>query len=128
MDAQNILYNAVQMPLRELEMIVQQLNALIKREKAAGKGFQDTILLDKINQTVLDKSKRERYQTLIYQLEMTTLSDVKHKELLVLVELEEKIRVKRLKYLIQLAQLRNITLPQLMKTLELTKPTSAKIN
>ena len=127
MDAQNILYNAAQMPLTELEMIVQQLNALIKREKTADKGLQDTLLLDKINQTVLDKSKRERYQTLIYQLEMTTLSDVEHKELLVLVELEEKIRVKRLKYLIQLAQLRNITLPQLMKTLELTKPTPANV-
>ena len=127
MDAQNILYNAAQMPLTEIEMIVQQLNALIKREKAADKGLQDTILLDKINQTVLDKSKRERYQTLIYQLEMTTLSDVEHKELLVLVELEEKIRVKRLKYLIQLAQLRNTTLPQLMKTLELTKPMPADV-
>ena len=58
---------------------------------------------------------------------MTTLSDVEHKELLVLVELEEKIRGKRLKYLIQLAQLRNITLPQLMKNLELTKPTPVNV-
>ena len=80
------------------------------------------LFLLEINQTVLDKAKRERYQALIYTLEMETISDVEHTELLELVEQEEKIRVKRLKYLIELAQLR-ITLPQLMKNLELTKPT-----
>ena len=123
MDTQNLLSNASQMPLNELEAFVHELNAVITRKKTTDKSLRDTILLDKINQTVLDKAKRERYQALIYTLEMETISDVEHTELLELVEQEEKIRVKRLKYLIELAQLRNITLPQLMKNLELTKAT-----
>jgi hypothetical protein len=123
MDSQNLLQSASQMPLTELETFVHQLNALVVRRKTNNLNAQDTILLDKINQTVLDKSKRQRYQTLIYKLEMESLSDVEHAELMELVEQEEKIRVKRLKYLIQLAQLRNIPLSQLMKNLELTKPT-----
>jgi hypothetical protein len=123
MDSQNLLQSASQMPLTELETFVHQLNALVVRRKTNNQNAQDTILLDKINQTVLEKSKRQRYQTLIYKLEMESLSDVEHAELMELVEQEEKIRVKRLKYLIQLAQLRNIPLPQLMKNLELTKPT-----
>ncbi len=123
MDTQSLLYNASQMPLTDLEMFVQQLNAVIRDKKKTDKNLQDTILLDKINRTVLDKSKRLRYQALIQQMEIETISDIEHSELLELVEEEEKIRVKRLKYLIELAQLRNITLPQLMKTLELTKPT-----
>ena len=123
MDTQNLLSNASQMPLNELEAFVHELNAVITRKKTTDKSSRDTILLDKINRTVLDKAKRERYQALIYTLEMETISDVEHTELLELVEQEEKIRVKRLKYLIELAQLRNITLPQLMKNLELTKPT-----
>ena len=124
MDTQNLLSNASQMPLNELEAFVQELNAVFTRKKTTDKSLRDTVLLDKINQTVLDKTKRERYQGLIYTLEMETISDVEHIELLELVEQEEKIRVKRLKYLIELAQLRNITLPQLMKNLELTKPTT----
>jgi hypothetical protein len=123
MDSQNLLQSASQMPLTELETFVHQLNALVVRRKTNNQNAQDTILLDKINQTVLEKSKRQRYQTLIYKLEMESLSNVEHAELMELVEQEEKIRVKRLKYLIQLAQLRNIPLPQLMKNLELTKPT-----
>ena len=127
MDTQSLLSNADQMPVTELEAFVQQLNALITRKKTTDKNLRDTILLDKINQTVLDKTKRERYQSLIYRMEMETISDIEHTELLKLVEQEEKIRVKRLKYLIELAQLRNITLPQLMKTLELTKSTPTNV-
>jgi hypothetical protein len=122
MDAQNLLYNASQMPLTELEAFIHQLNGLVTRKRATDIDLRDTILLDKINRTVLEKTKRDRYQALIYTLEMETISDTDHAELLALVEEEEKIRVKRLKYLIELAQLRNVTLPQLMKTLELTKP------
>ncbi len=127
MDTQSLLSNADQMPVTELEAFVQQLNALITRKKTTDKSLRDTILLDKINQTVLDKAKRERYQSLIYKMEMETISDVEHAELLKLVEQEEKIRVKRLTYLIELAQLRNISLPQLMKNLELTKPMPANV-
>ena len=127
MDTQNLLYNAAQMPLTELEAYVQQLNSLITRKRTTDTNLRDTVLLDKITRTVLDKVKRERYQALIYKLEMETISDTEHAELLELVEREEKIRVKRLKYLIELAQLRNITLPQLMKNLELTKPISSSV-
>ena len=127
MDAQSLLYNAAEMPLTELEGFVQQLNALVTRRKTTDTSWRDTNLLDKITRTVLDKPKRERYQALIYKLEMETLSDLEHTELVGLVEQEEKIRVKRLKYLIELAQLRNVSLPQLMKTLQLTKPTPAYV-
>jgi uncharacterized HAD superfamily protein len=127
MDTQNLLYNASQMPLTELEAFVHQLNAVITRKRRTDKNLQDTLLLDKINRTVLAISKRERYQTLIYKLEMETISETEHAELLELVEQEEKIRVKRIKYLIELAQLRNVTVPQLMKTLELTKPTPTHV-
>ena len=125
MDTQNLLYNASQMPLTELEAIIHQLNAIVTRKRTSDKSLRDTVLLDKITRTVLEKSKRERYQALIFKSEMETVSDREQTELMELVEEEEKIRVKRLKYLIELSQLRNITLPQLMKTLELTKPMTA---
>jgi hypothetical protein len=127
MDAQSLLYNASQMPVTELESFIYQLNALVTRKKTPDNNLRDTALLEKINRTVLEKSKRERCQTLIYKLEMETISDTDQAELEGLVEEEEKIRVKRLKYLIELSQLRNVTLPQLMKTLELTKPMPSNV-
>ncbi len=127
MDTQNLLNNAAQMPLNELEAFVQQLNGLITRKKTSDSNLRDVILLDKINQTVLEKGKRERYQALIFRLEMESVSEIEHNELLELVEQEERIRVKRLRYLIELAQLRNITLPQLMKNLELTQPKPSNV-
>jgi hypothetical protein len=127
MDAQSLLYNASQMPVTELESFIYQLNALVTRKKTPDNNLRDTALLEKINRTVLEKSKRERCQTLIYKLEMETISDTDQAELERLVEEEEKIRVKRLKYLIELSQLRNVTLPQLMKTLELTKPMPSNV-
>jgi hypothetical protein len=127
MDAQSLLYNAAQMPVTELESFIHQLNALVTRKKTPDNNVRETVLLDKINRTVLAKLKRERYHALIYKLEMETISDTDHAELLELVEEEEKIRVKRLKYLIELSQLRNTTLPQLMKTLELTEPIPSNV-
>lgn len=127
MDAQSLLYNASQMPVTELESFIYQLNALVTRKKTPDNNLRDTALLEKINRTVLAQSKRERCQTLIYKLEMETISDTDQAELERLVEEEEKIRVKRLKYLIELSQLRNVTLPQLMKILELTKPIPSNV-
>ena len=61
----------------------------------------------------------QRYATLQEKMELGNLSDVEHKELLQLVEKEEKTRNKRFQYLIELAQLRSISLPELMQKLGL---------
>ena len=61
----------------------------------------------------------QRYATLQEKMELGNLSDIEHKELLQLVEKEEKTRNKRFQYLIELAQLRSISLPELMQKLGL---------
>jgi hypothetical protein len=82
---------------------------------------KDKILISKINQTALSLPKIERCNALLQQMELSTLTDVEHQELMTLVEEEETLRTVRVKYLIELAQLRNITLPQLMENLGLKK-------
>ena len=68
----------------------------------------------KINQAILPKQIMERYCFLQDKMEVEKLSDVEYTELLTLVDKEEKIRNKRFQYLFELAQLRNISLAQLM--------------
>ncbi|MEY4934075.1 MAG: hypothetical protein RIS64_434 [Bacteroidota bacterium] len=54
-------------------------------------------------------------------MELSSLSETEHQELILLVEEEEALNVQRLKQLVELAQLRKLTLPQLMKKLGLNK-------
>jgi hypothetical protein len=118
-DAQSLLTSVSQVPVSELEYFVRELNALITRKKFENKEYQERALLSKINKTVLTKTKLERYMALHHKLEFTGLSESEHKEFMVLVAEDEKKRNERVKYLIELAELQSITLPQLMKNLGL---------
>ena len=73
----------------------------------------------KINNTVLDTAKTERYQVLVEKLELGTMTDEEHTEFDILATREEKLRNQRVKYMIELAQLRSVTLPQVMESLGL---------
>lgn len=118
-DTQGVLSGASQMPLNELEHIVRELNALITRRKEADPKYQEKKLLHKINQTVLPDTQAERYALLIQKLEPDTMTETEHTEFMDLVAKEEALRNERVKYLIELAQLRNIPLLKLMDNLGL---------
>ncbi|MFK7905894.1 MAG: hypothetical protein AB8B69_12250 [Chitinophagales bacterium] len=71
-------------------------------------------LLQLHNETVLDNTKRNRFFVLLDKLQAEVISGAEHKEYLALAEEEENLRLKRVKYLIKLSQLRNVPLPTLM--------------
>ena len=81
--------------------------------------FRSRQLLYKINNTVLDAAKTEHYQVLVEKLELGTMTDAEHIELDILANQEEKLRNQRVKYMIELAQLRDVSLPQVMESLGL---------
>lgn len=116
---QSLIVGFSEMPLHDLESFINGLNALVIRKRVADKGKQDKALLLKINQTVLPEQALERYVFLQDKMELETLSESEYKELLALVNQEEKIRNKRFKYLLELSQLRGISLTELMGNLGL---------
>jgi hypothetical protein len=120
-NAQNLLLSASQLPLDELEQFFTELSRLVMRKKSESILNREKILLTQINQTVLSPEKTERCYTLICKMELSSLSETEHQELLLLVEEEEALNVQRLNQLVELAQLHKITLPQLMKKLGLNK-------
>ena len=79
-----------------LEGFINALNALAIRKRETDIGKRDKFLLRKINETVLPEPVMERYAFL-----------------------QEKIRNKRFQYLLELSQLRNITMTELMDNLGL---------
>lgn len=118
-DTRSLLKSMAQLPVKELESFLQEVNGLIIRKKMQDKEGQERLLFDKINKTVLDKKKIERYHRLVEKLEAETISETEHAEFMSLANAEEKLRNQRVKYLIQLAQLRAVSLPQLMEALGL---------
>ncbi len=116
---QSLIGDFSEMPLHDLESFISGLNALVIRKRVADKGKRDKVLLLKINQTVLPEQAMERYIFLQDKMELENLSETEYKELLILVNQEEKIRNKRFQYLLELSQLRGISLSELMNNLGL---------
>ena len=118
-DSQSLLRDVDKMPVAELERFLKDLNALLRRKKTQDKTLRERQLLYKINNTVLNTAQTERYQVLVEKLEFGTMTNSEHTELDTLANHEEKLRNQRVKYMIELAQLRAVTLPQIMESLGL---------
>jgi hypothetical protein len=107
------------MPLHDLESFIRELNALVTQKRVSDKGKRDKSLLLKINQAILPEQAMEHYIFLQDKMEVGHLSEDEYQELLILVAQEEKIRNKRFQYLLELSQLRGISLTKLMNDLGL---------
>ena len=118
-DSQSLLRDADRLPVNELERFLKDINALLRRKKTQDKTLRERHLLHKINNTVLDTAQIERYHVLIEKLELGTMTDAEHTEMDILGNKEEKLRNQRVKYMIELAQLRAVNLSQVMESLGL---------
>jgi hypothetical protein len=114
-----LLQGAAQMTIRELENFVTELNGLITRKKTKSKVRQEKRLLAKINQSVLNPLQRQRYQILSEQFALEIIQPTEYAELLLLANEDEALRNERVQSMIELAQLKAISLPQLMQELGL---------
>jgi hypothetical protein len=121
----NLLPTMAELPVTELEVYLIEISALIGRKQTTDSHVRERVLLDKITQTVLSRKKTQRYQDLVHKLEFETMTDAEHAEFMRVANEEAKLRNLRVKYLIELAQLRTVALPQLMKDLGLNKAQNA---
>jgi hypothetical protein len=124
-DTQSLLQNVAQMPVPELEKLVKDINALLRRKKMQDKTFRERQLLHKINRTVLNTTQTARYHVLVEKLELSTITAAEQIEFEALAHEEEKRRNQRVKYMLELAQIRAVTLPQVMASLGLIPLTHA---
>lgn len=119
-DSKSLLRDADKMPVAELERFLIDINALLRRKRTQDKTLRQRQLLSKINHTILDSAKSERYQILVEKLELGTTTDAERNEFENLANQEEKLRNQRVKYMIELSQLQDVSLPQVMESLGLT--------
>jgi hypothetical protein len=104
--------------LSELDQVIKQLIGL-RKQKLPGVLSQDEAdLLKKINKPVPFEIQ-QRYNNLLYIRNRKKLTDIEYQELLELTAYTENLNVNRLENLLQLANLRNISLDDLLEQLEL---------
>ena len=100
----------------ELEQFVSEVITLQARRRASVLPRTESELLMKINEGLAEEVY-ERYDALIEKRREGNLTEVEYKELLELTDVTERENVERLQHLVELAQLRNTTLPELMEGL-----------
>ena len=102
----------------DLEQFLQKIGRLVARRKSAAASDRETVLLQAINQAT-PSTLQQRYDTLSQKMNAETITPVEHQELLKLIDKLEMQQAKRLKNLIELAHLRNLSLDELMQNLNL---------
>jgi predicted P-loop ATPase/GTPase len=92
-----------------------------KTQRPKTKQEKETDLLLKINEG-LDVELQERYLELSQKSVDENLIESEHQEFLVLIEVTETKAVQRLKYLIELSKLWNISVGKTMERLQISNP------
>jgi len=118
-DGKTLLNSVADLSLNELETFAKELNALIKQKKQKALKSKEDALLSDLNQTVLSKIKHERILELSPKVELETITSEEQKELTKLLEASEILRNKRVEIMIELAHLKAVSLPVIMKELGL---------
>jgi hypothetical protein len=113
-----------QLPPSERDQFINRVLALRVPQMAALPQDEAALLL-KINQG-LPEPVQHRYEELIVQRQAETLTPDEHAELLRLSDQAEQMNAERIAALATLAQLRQTTLPHLMRDLGIDPPTDGE--
>ena len=117
------LFQAIeQLSQSELDQFIEKVLQFKAQKVASSLKKDESELLIKINQS-LPQDLEELYLTLIEKRDQETLTNAEYHKLLALTETVEKHEVQRLEYLIQLANIRQISLADLITQMGL-KPIS----
>jgi hypothetical protein len=121
-DLEEVLESVDQLDTSELENFAFRINTALARRKAPNLSERETQLLQRISQGLSERIY-QRSRELSGKLADETLTEEEHQELLALVELIEQADAERMKYLVELAQIRETPLDNLMRELGLSPAT-----
>ncbi|WP_272057936.1 STAS/SEC14 domain-containing protein [Nodularia spumigena] len=116
LSSDDLLKAVEQLSQADLKQFISQVIALQAQRTAPSLMQQESELLLKINQGI-SVEIQNYYNDLIAKREAETLTDEEYRELLSLTEQIEKQQAQRIEYLVELANLRGISLNALMESL-----------
>jgi hypothetical protein len=120
-DTEQLLQAAAQLPPFEFEKFLSKLHTLRRQAEVPHLSLRETELLRQINQT-LPRAIQKRYETLRRNRQEKRLSAAEEHEFMALSKQREQFDVDRLQSLAELARLREVPLPVLLRELGIQTP------
>lgn len=124
LDLEEVLNGLARLNPKELEQFVERVLSLQAHRRAPALPPKEADLLQKINNGVAP-AVRQRYRELNTKLLAEAISEEERAEFLAIVDQIEMADAERLQALIELAQLRSLTVDQLMGQLGIRRPVYA---
>lgn len=113
-----LLTGVAQLDTPDLEKLLIQVRQVLAHRQNPSLPALELELLQKINQA-LPEEIQQKYNDLSAKMRSQTITPEEHQDLLKLIDVVEQADGDRLQHLIQLSQLRNISLAELMKQLQI---------
>ena len=113
-----LLTGVAQLDTPDLEQLLIQVQQVLAHRQNPSLPALEIELLQKINQT-LPEEIQQKYNDLNAKMRSQTITPDEHQDLLKLIDVIEQADGDRLQNLIQLSQLKNISLSELMKQLQI---------
>jgi hypothetical protein len=113
---QELLKATEQLDNAELKSFMQQLSALYAQRQIPHLSQKEGELLQQINQGI-PETLWQPYKELVARRDADELTPEEHQELIVLSDQIETLHAQRMGYLVELAQMRQVSLPDLMDAL-----------
>ena len=113
-----LLTGVAQLDTPDLEQLLIQIQQVLAHRQNHSLPALEIELLQKINQA-LPEEIQQKYNDLSAKMRSQTITPDEHQDLLKLINVVEQADGDRLQNLIQLSQLRNISLSELMKHLQI---------
>jgi hypothetical protein len=113
-----LLAGVVQLDTPDLEQLLIQIQQVLAHRQNPSVPALELELLQKINQA-LPEEIQQKYNDLSAKMRSQTITAEEHQDLLKLIDVVEQADGDRLQHLIQLSQLRNISLTELMQQLQI---------
>jgi hypothetical protein len=121
LDVDEVLNGVACWQTKEVEQFADQVMALLARRRAPSLPKNESELLQKINQG-LPSEVWKRYEELNAKLHEESITPEEHQELLAIIDRIELADAERMKQLIKLARLRNVSIATLMEQLDIRRP------
>ncbi|MBA3692519.1 MAG: hypothetical protein H0X15_05630 [Acidobacteria bacterium] len=116
---ENLLKAVVNLPKNEFERLIAKAKKL-RRSLPENQANKEIRLIKKVSESVLSDVERMRFNELIKKRRNENISENELDELITLTEKGEELNVRRLKYLVEIANIRNKGLREVMKELEIS--------
>jgi HPt (histidine-containing phosphotransfer) domain-containing protein len=113
-----LLAGVEQLDTHDLEQFLMQIRYVLAHRKSSNLPTLEIELIQRINQT-LPNEIQQQYNDLRAKMRSGNITPMEHQDLLKLVDIVEQADGDRLQYLVQLSQLRNISVSDLMKQLDI---------